>query len=391
MSDLGHKNELNKTPAHGIRLFGTELVLRPGFFRRLKRAVSFCIIAMLIIGFTTAFPTAYAAWYNDNAVVSEVSVGGAGARAIAAENEPGDLEEIVSVLSDSSLEYIVYVNGIEAGSIESIEKLNTILSDIIAEFSTENTVSAEISETITTKCVYSESTAESDEYLLRSALDPNNEDSPCKLTVTTVDTETAGKTIPHQKTWFESTAMDEGTTQLITEGVDGYQTMTVTSTRVNGVETSSEITDVRDVVAPVAEITAVGTRPLTASRGYYIWPAEGIMTSDFGPRNVRIGSSFHKGIDIVGSRGQNIYAADGGVVTHAQVMSGFGNVVFIQHDNGDVTVYAHNTELLVTVGERVMQGQVIALMGDTGTASAIHCHFELRVGGTQIDPLPYLR
>ena len=135
----------------------------------------------------------------------------------------------------------------------------------------------------------------------------------------------------------------------------------------------------------------MGTRPLTASKGFYIWPTEGILTSDFGPRNVTIGSRFHKGIDIVGAYCQEIHAADGGTVTYSGVMSGFGNVIFITHDNGDVTVYAHNTELLVGVGEKVMQGQAISLMGNTGTSSAVHCHFELRVGGTQVDPLPYLR
>lgn len=392
MSDLGHKdNSNNETPVRGIRIFGTELSFRPGFFRRVKAAVFACIMVTLMIGAYATIPTAYAAWYNDNAEVSEVSIDASADGVEAALAEPGEFEELVSVLSDSALEYIVYVNDVEAGSVESVDALNAILDEIIAEYTTENTVSAEIAETISTKCVYSEGMNESDEYLLKKALDPENEDSDCALTITTVEVEKVGEALPYRTAKFEATDMDEGVTEVVREGADGYQTKTVTTTCVNGEETDREISDVREIVARVDEIIAVGTRPLTASRGYYIWPADGIMTSDFGPRSVTVGSSYHKGIDIVGSYCQNIYAADGGTVTYSGVMSGFGNVIFITHDNGDVTVYAHNTELLVSVGEKVMQGQVIALMGDTGTASAIHCHFELRVGGVQVDPLPYLR
>lgn len=391
MSDLERNfKPNNETPEHGLKFIAKDLLSKGAIFSRLKLTGFVCMLAVLVISISALLPTAYAAWYNDNAEVSELSVGPA-ARTAPAPAEPGEFEELVSVLSDSTFEYIVYVDGKEAGSIDSIEKLNDILHGFISEYSTENTVHAEIKETVSTKCIYSESYSESQEYLLRKALDPENEESECALTVTTVDRETVGETIPYQTAKFEATDLDEGTTEIRQAGIDGYVTKTVTTTKVNGQETDSEISDVREIVKSEAELIAVGTRPLTASKGFYIWPTEGILTSDFGPRNVTIGSRFHKGIDIVGAYCQEIRAADGGTVTYSGVMSGFGNVIFITHDNGDVTVYAHNTELLVGVGEKVMQGQTISLMGNTGTSSAIHCHFELRVGGTQIDPLPYLR
>jgi murein DD-endopeptidase MepM/ murein hydrolase activator NlpD len=79
------------------------------------------------------------------------------------------------------------------------------------------------------------------------------------------------------------------------------------------------------------------------------------------------------------------------VVTFAGYYKGYGNLVKIRHENGDVTCYAHNSKLLVGVGDRVLQGQRIAEMGRTGIASANHCHFELRPkGGDPVDPEEYL-
>ena len=71
-------------------------------------------------------------------------------------------------------------------------------------------------------------------------------------------------------------------------------------------------------------------------------------------------------------------------------MSGYGNFIKIQHDNGEISCYGHCCELLVSEGDRVYQGQVIAHMGSTGTATAVHVHFEIRVENVQVDPLPYL-
>jgi murein DD-endopeptidase MepM/ murein hydrolase activator NlpD len=122
-------------------------------------------------------------------------------------------------------------------------------------------------------------------------------------------------------------------------------------------------------------------------------PAEGRITSGFGPRKIRIGSSNHKGVDIsppVRGQGQPIYAANGGVVILARYSTSFGNYIKIEHSNGDITLYAHCSKLLVRVGDTVDRGQQIAKMGMTGTATGVHLHFELIRDGVQIDPVPYL-
>ena len=132
-------------------------------------------------------------------------------------------------------------------------------------------------------------------------------------------------------------------------------------------------------------------RPLTASTGIYAWPADGTLTSRFGYRGPNVGSTYHRGIDISGSTGQPIFAADGGEVIVSGWSNSYGYMVQIRHDNGHVTLYCHCSSLLVSVGERVRQGQQIAGMGRTGIADGVHLHFELSINGVQVDPLPHLQ
>jgi len=128
----------------------------------------------------------------------------------------------------------------------------------------------------------------------------------------------------------------------------------------------------------------------TASTGTFMWPTEGRLSSLFGPRVTNVGSSNHRGIDINSRHGSPIFAADGGEVIASGWANAFGLMIKIRHDNGMVTLYAHCSELLVDVGDRVSQGQVIARMGRTGVASGVHLHFEVIVDGVQVDPLLHL-
>ena len=90
------------------------------------------------------------------------------------------------------------------------------------------------------------------------------------------------------------------------------------------------------------------------------------------------------------SYGQSIKAADGGTVTFAGWKGTYGKLVIIKHDNGTLTYYAHNSSLLVNAGDKVYQGQTIAKGGSTGRSTGNHCHFEVRVNGTAVNPLNYL-
>ncbi|MBQ6756058.1 MAG: peptidoglycan DD-metalloendopeptidase family protein [Oscillospiraceae bacterium] len=140
-------------------------------------------------------------------------------------------------------------------------------------------------------------------------------------------------------------------------------------------------------------VLRVGTLPgsRTDSRGYYIWPVWGVITSYFGRRSVSVGSSNHHGIDIGVPKGTDIAASDSGDVIFAGWASGYGNFVKIRHDNGDITCYGHLSIISVSEGDRVIQGDKIGEAGSTGISTGSHLHFEIREGGvTAVNPLSML-
>jgi murein DD-endopeptidase MepM/ murein hydrolase activator NlpD len=98
----------------------------------------------------------------------------------------------------------------------------------------------------------------------------------------------------------------------------------------------------------------------------------------------------HEGIDIGASSGTPIWAAAAGTVIWSGWRGGYGNCVVVDHGNGLATLYGHSSALLVPVGQRVSQGETIALVGSTGNSTGPHLHFEVRVNGSAVDPLLYL-
>jgi murein DD-endopeptidase MepM/ murein hydrolase activator NlpD len=112
------------------------------------------------------------------------------------------------------------------------------------------------------------------------------------------------------------------------------------------------------------------------------WPVYGSITQSFG--------GGHTGIDIAGSSGTTIMAADDGNVSSASYQGGYGNFVVINHGNGLVTRYAHCSSLLVTPGQYVARGEAIATRGSTGHSTGPHLHFEVLQNGSFRNPINYL-
>jgi murein DD-endopeptidase MepM/ murein hydrolase activator NlpD len=119
----------------------------------------------------------------------------------------------------------------------------------------------------------------------------------------------------------------------------------------------------------------------------------GFISSYFGERADPFDGreAFHKGVDFAGSLGDKVQAVAEGVVTWAGERSGFGKLVEINHGDGYITRYAHNSRTLVAVGQMVKRGEAVALMGSTGRSTGPHVHFEVLRNGRQVDPLSYIR
>jgi murein DD-endopeptidase MepM/ murein hydrolase activator NlpD len=130
-------------------------------------------------------------------------------------------------------------------------------------------------------------------------------------------------------------------------------------------------------------------RPIPAWTGPFIQPVDGPIVSGFGYRVHPIFRrvKFHYGVDISAPSGNPIRAAADGVVVFAGWRRAYGNTVIIDHGNGVATLYAHCSRILVSEGEVVKQGQVIALVGSTGLSTGPHLHFEVRHYGEPINPL----
>ncbi len=149
--------------------------------------------------------------------------------------------------------------------------------------------------------------------------------------------------------------------------------------------TSQRITDMIRRMEAGGQIIGQGT-------GAMVWPLRGEITSPFGWRTHPIFGTqkYHSGLDIGGDYGDPIKAADEGVVISSGWLGGYGYCVIIDHGNGVTTLYGHNSELWVGVGDRVGKGQTIALCGSTGYSTGPHCHFEVREHGETVNPLNYL-
>ena len=336
-------------------------------------------------------------------------------------------------------QYQVLVDGQVVGTVKDEDALNQLLDSMKEKYTNENTVSAEFLDTVTVEPVYeaenlmtmSERDAAlqsnqdgsttytvvagdtfygiayandmslSDLQALNPGMDINRlmvgdvlnvkELTPI-LSVQTVEEQNYTQAIACPVEEVEDSSLYVGDSRVITQGVEGEEQVNATVTYVNGQETSRTVNSTTTLREPTTTVKAVGTKekPRTASSGSYQWPIYGRITSYFGGRYIFGSYSYHSGIDISASYGAAIRAADGGTVTYAGYKGSYGNLVIITHDNGTQTYYGHNSSLTVSAGQKVYKGQQVARAGSTGRSTGVHCHFEMRVNGTSVNPLSYL-
>ena len=128
--------------------------------------------------------------------------------------------------------------------------------------------------------------------------------------------------------------------------------------------------------------------------GTFAWPAPGYytITSPYGMRLHPVIKSYrnHSGMDIGAPMGSYAIAANDGVVTKSMYSNSYGNMIMIDHGGGVTTLYAHGSELIARVGDKVKRGDAIMKVGSTGWSTGPHLHFEIRINGQTIDPYPYV-
>lgn len=179
-------------------------------------------------------------------------------------------------------------------------------------------------------------------------------------------------------------------TNVIQQPSAGFRKIVAEETYVDDTLIEREILKEEVLMEAVAKIVERGTKvPPT-----YIKPISGgRASSGFGRRKAptKGASTYHKGQDWATPVGTTVVASCGGRVSRAGWGSGYGYVVYIDHEDGRQTRYAHLSKILVKVGDYVKQGQKIALSGNTGITSGPHLHFEILINGTQVNPLKYLQ
>jgi lipoprotein NlpD len=159
---------------------------------------------------------------------------------------------------------------------------------------------------------------------------------------------------------------------------------------INGLSRAEQVTSGRLIFVLDGRAAPVAAQARAAGAGLarFRWPIDRVeIGSPFGAR----GGRPHEGIDLPAPIGTPVYAAgDGQVVYAGDAIRGYGNLVVVQHEGDLLTVYAHNSALLVAQGDRVTAGQRVALVGQSGRATGPHLHFEVREGQIPRDPMAYL-
>lgn len=336
--------------------------------------------------------------------------------------------------------YSLTVDGQFIGAAQDRAQLDALLEQIKAPYITENTVSAEFVQPVRIIHEYLPSSVEQDQANMLATLTVNtngetvyevvkgdtfmaiaqNNNMTMKelqdlnpdininrlyigqlltvkeeipfLSVQTTENITYEEAIASPVEEIPNSSMYQGERRVLDPGVPGTARVEASVTYFNGRETGRDVISTETIVEPTVRVVSVGTkqRPSWLPNGYFIWPVQGRITSHFGWRHIFGSYSYHGGMDIKASYGQSIKAADGGTVTFAGYNGSYGYLVIIDHGNGRQTYYGHNSSLSVSKGDKVYQGQTIAKAGSTGRSTGVHCHFEIRINGTQVNPLAYL-
>lgn len=308
--------------------------------------------------------------------------------------DPVQLEDmLLSTVDGVAKSSIITVDGEAVAAVQSDSEAQEVLNDLLRKFTSEDSSSSD-TQFVNSVQVDSQYVAESDikeAGQVANILSSGNNGEPL-VNVKTTKTVSHVESIPYETEYIYDDSLYEGTSYIEREGTDGSVLIVEEETYIDGEFSFSSIKSSGVLIEPVNKIVVKGTKFVSTypTEGFYQWPTEGIITSNFGYRNVDIGSSGHEGLDIGAPSGTPIVASASGTVIFSDWYYGYGYLIIVEHVNGNQTYYAHCSELYVAEGDSVEQGELIGAVGCTGISSGDHLHFAIKIDGIFVDPEDYL-
>ena len=306
-------------------------------------------------------------------------------------------ELAVSVLTaqdDFSAKVGLFVNGELVTCASSEQTINEALEHRKARYTTLDTKTVSILEEIEMKTVY----CSSDNIVSdKKAVEFIENEVKLPLSIQTERFSTTVKTLAHETILKQDSSKVIGYNRVSVSGKDGSCEVSEMITSINGKVIETVVVDEKLIEPAINQIIVTGTstngmttvQKTLASKGIsFLWPIE--STSGMYISSAWGSGRNHTGIDITGDYGTPIYASCEGTVSYAGWAGEYGYLIVINHKGGYQTAYAHMSSIYVKAGQTVNTGDVIAGCGSTGIATGDHLHFEVRIGGTKVNPAPYL-
>ncbi|HIY53077.1 MAG TPA: peptidoglycan DD-metalloendopeptidase family protein [Candidatus Agathobaculum merdavium] len=290
-------------------------------------------------------------------------------------------DDLIAASGELDTLAVISVDGEQAGVCRTADDAQALLDRVKAQYTTAADENADFLQEVRVDSVVAQTSLTDDLGTLYSDLAP-------RLDVTSTRAVTYTETIPYETITQENDQLDQTYRATLQEGSAGEAVVTAEIQTVDGQEHGRTILARTVLSEATDEIVEVGTRNVGIGTGEFDLPVYGYtFTSGFKWRWGKL----HSGVDLAVAEGTPVYAADNGKVIVAEDSgNGYGNYIIIDHQNGFKTLYGHNSELLVSVGDIVAKGDKIALSGNTGNSTGPHLHFEVHVNDEKVDPQQYL-
>lgn len=327
---------------------------------------------------------------------------------------PEDMELPVVLAGGEIIDqpWYVTVEGEHVAIVSTREEAKQVVKEVATQYKNEETIDVEVQEETDAREMSLKNGAQKPDILsVTEAAGKIVEEE--ELTVVTTEVVTEEEPIEFDKVEKSSDELYIGETKVVEKGEDGKKNVTKKVRKENGQVVKEEIQKETVVEEPKEKVVLVGTKQpeileesetgqsetgeilqseatdgeFQIGGGQLKAPLSSLrVTSSFGPRWGRT----HRGVDLGMESGAPIYAADSGTVIFSDWNGSYGNLVKLDHGNGMVTYYAHCSELLVSQGQNVSKGEVIARVGSTGNSTGPHLHFEVLMDGNNVNPMNYL-